>query len=46
MSAHAGHAIFHPQAARMNLPAIRSVTIDQPFRWLRHGALDMARPGR
>jgi len=43
MSTHTERAVFHPQAARMNLPAIRSVTVDQPFRWLRNGARDMAR---
>ncbi len=41
MNTHAEHAVFHPQAARMNLPGIRSVTADQPFRWLREGAADM-----
>ena len=43
MSTHTEHPIFHPQAARMNLPGIRSVTADQPFRWLREGAQDMAK---
>lgn len=43
MSTHTGPAVFHPQAARMNLPGIRSVTADQPFRWLREGAADLAR---
>jgi uncharacterized membrane protein len=43
MSTHTEHAVFHPQAARMNLPGIRSVTIDQPLRWLGAGAQDMAR---
>lgn len=43
MSTHTGHAVFHPQAARMNLPGIREVTFEQPFRWLREGAQDMAK---
>jgi uncharacterized membrane protein len=43
MSTHIEHAVFHPQAASMNLPAIRGVTIAQPFRWLRHGALDLVK---
>jgi uncharacterized membrane protein len=42
MSTHTQH-VFHPHAASMNLPGIRSVTADQPFRWLRAGAQDMAR---
>lgn len=41
MSTHTEHPVFHPQAARMNLPGIRSVTFDQPLRWLRAGAQDM-----
>ena len=41
MSTHTDHAVFHPQAARMNLPGIRSVTADQPFHWLREGARDL-----
>jgi len=43
MSTHTEHPVFHPQAARMELPGIRSVTADQPFRWLREGAQDMAK---
>jgi len=43
MSTHTEHAVFHPQAARMNLPGIRSVTIDQPLHWLREGASDLAK---
>jgi len=43
MNTHTEHAVFHPQAARMNLPGIRSVTLDQPFHWLRAGARDMAK---
>jgi len=43
MSTHTEHTVFHPQAARMNLPGIRSVTPDQPFHWLREGARDMVR---
>ncbi|MBI3431744.1 MAG: DUF2189 domain-containing protein [Hydrogenophilales bacterium] len=43
MSTHTEHPVFHPQAARMDLPGIRSVTADQPFHWLREGAQDMAR---
>jgi uncharacterized membrane protein len=41
MSTHTEHAVFHPQAARMDLPGIRSVTFDQPFHWLREGAKDL-----
>ncbi len=41
MSTHTEHPVFHPQAARMDLPGIRSVTIDQPFHWLREGANDL-----
>lgn len=41
MSTHTEHPVFHPQAARMDLPGIRRVTFDQPFRWLRDGAKDM-----
>lgn len=41
MSTHTEHPVFHPQAASMELPGIRSVTADQPFRWLREGARDM-----
>lgn len=41
MSTHTEPAVFHPQAARMNLPGIRKVTFDQPLHWLRHGARDM-----
>lgn len=41
MSTHTEPAVFHLQAARMNLPGIRKVTIDQPLRWLRAGAQDM-----
>ena len=41
MSTHTGHAVFHPQAARMNLPGIRSVSFDEPFHWLREGAADL-----
>jgi uncharacterized membrane protein len=41
MSTHTEHAVFHPQAARMDLPGIRSVTFDQPFHWLRAGAQDL-----
>ncbi len=43
MSTHTQPAVFHPQAARMNLPGIRNVTFAQPFHWLRAGAQDMAR---
>ncbi len=43
MNTHTEHSVFHPQAARMNLPGIRSVTLDQPFHWLRAGAGDMAK---
>ena len=42
MSTHTQPAVFHPQAARMNLPGIRRVSFDQPFRWLRDGANDLA----
>ena len=41
MSTHTQHSVFHPQAARMNLPGIRNVTFEQPFHWLRDGAKDM-----
>ena len=43
MSTHTEHPVFHPQAARMNLPGIRSVSFDQPFHWLRDGAKDMVK---
>ncbi len=43
MSTHTEHSVFHPQAARMNLPGIRSVAIDQPLHWLRAGAQDMVK---
>jgi uncharacterized membrane protein len=43
MSTHTEHPVFHPQAARMRLPGIRSVTLDQPFHWLRAGAQDMVK---
>ncbi len=43
MSTHTEHAVFHPEAARMNLPGIRAVTLDQPLRWLQDGARDMAK---
>ena len=42
MSIHTG-PVFHPHAAEMNLPGIRSVTFGQPFHWLRAGAQDLAR---
>jgi uncharacterized membrane protein len=43
MSTHIEHAVFHPQAASMNLPGIRQVTFEQPFHWLSAGAQDLAR---
>ena len=43
MSTHTQHTVFHPRAARMDLPGIRRVTLDQPFHWLRDGARDMVR---
>jgi uncharacterized membrane protein len=43
MSTHTEHAVFHPQAASMNLPGIREVTVDQPFHWLREGTQDMVK---
>lgn len=43
MSTHTGPAVFHPQAARMNLPGIRNVTFVQPFHWLRDGARDLVK---
>jgi len=43
MSTHSQPAVFHPHAARMALPGIRSVTFAQPFHWLRAGAQDLAR---
>jgi len=42
MSTHT-HQVFHPHAASMALPGIRSVTADQPMQWLRAGAQDMAK---
>jgi len=41
MSTHTQPAVFHPQAARMNLPGIRSVAIARPLHWLLAGAQDM-----
>lgn len=41
MSTHTEHPVFHPHAASMNLPGIRSVSFDQPFHWLREGAKDL-----
>ncbi|MGE5320891.1 MAG: DUF2189 domain-containing protein [Hyphomicrobiaceae bacterium] len=41
MSTHTGPAVFHPHAASMNLPGIRSVTLGRPFHWLRDGASDL-----
>lgn len=41
MSTHTEHPVFHPHAAAMELPSIRSVTFDQPFDWLRGGARDL-----
>ena len=43
MSTHTEHSIFHPHAARMNLPGIRRATIDQPLHWLGAGAQDMVK---
>jgi uncharacterized membrane protein len=43
MSTHPGHSVIHPHAASMDLPGIRSVTFDQPLRWLREGAQDLFR---
>jgi len=43
MSTHIEHAVFHPQAARMRLPGIHRVGVDQVFHWLRAGAQDMAK---
>lgn len=43
MHTHTDHAVFHPQAARMDLPGIRAVTLGQPLHWLRAGARDMAK---
>lgn len=43
MSMQNEQAVFHPKAARMDLPGIRAVTFDQPWRWLRAGARDMAK---
>ena len=42
MSTQTVPAVFHPHAARMNLPGIRRASLGQPFRWLRDGARDMA----
>jgi len=41
MSTHTEPVVFHPHAARMNLPGIRRARFDQPFHWLRDGARDM-----
>jgi uncharacterized membrane protein len=41
MSTHSQPAVFHPQAAHMNLPGIRNVSMGQPLHWLRAGAQDM-----
>lgn len=41
MSTHTEHAVFHPHAAQMDLPGIRSVTADEPFHWLHEGANDL-----
>lgn len=46
MSTHTEHAVFHPQAARMNLPGIRTTTLDQPLHWLKDGARDMRQAWR
>jgi len=43
MSTHTQPAVFHPQAARMNLPGIRRVSFDRPFHWLREGANDLVK---
>lgn len=43
MSTHTEPAVFHPHAARMDLPGIRQASLDQPFRWLRDGARDMVK---
>lgn len=43
MSTHTEPAIFHPQAARMNLPGIRQASFNQPLHWLREGAQDMVK---
>ncbi|MFN3751220.1 MAG: DUF2189 domain-containing protein [Thiobacillus sp.] len=43
MSTHAEPNVFRPRTAQMDLPGIRRVSFDQPFRWLRAGARDMAR---
>ena len=43
MSTHTEHPIFHPHAARMDLPGIRRATIDQPLHWLGAGARDMVK---
>src|SRR5512139_1765457 len=41
MSTHTEHAVFHPHAAQMDLPGIRSVTAAEPFHWLHEGANDL-----
>jgi uncharacterized membrane protein len=43
MSTHTEPVVFHPQAARMDLPGIRTVTFRQPLRWLRDGAKEMVK---
>lgn len=40
MSTHT-EPVFHPQAARMDLPGIRTVGFGKPLKWLRAGAQDM-----
>lgn len=42
MSTHPEPSVFHPPV-QMILPGIRKVSVDQPFRWLRAGARDMAK---
>jgi uncharacterized membrane protein len=41
MNTHSEPLVFHPQAAQMDLPGIRQVSVRQPLQWLQAGARDM-----
>lgn len=43
MSTHTEPALYRPKAASMDLPAIRRLTLAEPWRWLRAGAHDLRR---
>lgn len=43
MSTHTGQHVFHPQAAQMDIPGIRRVTVGAPFEWLGAGAVDLVK---